>query len=339
MTIENKATARLVMGVLGEDKGRRIAEVLTPMLPVREANAAEVTRAEVAAAMNMLLFAGLLERVPSAAGYVAEAVAEGRRLCFDHGAIRTVALVDGDTGALPRGEMAFRRILEPLGYEDAATYPLPALRMTGRAYRHRDFPETIPQFFVSELHVDRFDAAFGAVADRVFGRSQDPLDADAVAALDRLAAGETLAFEAALHLLPKLVATFGRHHAPCKVADYEALRSVSAEAAWIATEGNAFNHATDRVDDVVTLADTLRALGRPIKDKVEISRNGRVRQTAFLADVVERDFATDTGEAHLMTVPGSFYEFISRDVDPATGALDLSFDSGNATGIFHMTKQ
>ncbi|MFC4593621.1 hypothetical protein [Sphingobium sp. EP60837] len=36
-------------------------------------------------------------------------------------------------------------------------------------------------------------------------------------------------------------------------------------------------------------------------------------------------------------MPGSFYEFISRDVDPATGRLDLSFDAGNATGIFATT--
>jgi hypothetical protein len=76
-----------------------------------------------------------------------------------------------------------------------------------------------------------------------------------------------------------------------------------------------------------------------MKDKVELSRSGRVRQTAFRADMVEREFVTETGGTCLMTVPGSFYEFISRDVDPATGKLDLSFDSGNATGIFHMTKQ
>ena len=111
------------------------------------------------------------------------------------------------------------------------------------------------------------------------------------------------------------------------------------DMAWIATEGNAFNHATDRVPDVAALAEELKALGHPMKDKVELSGSGRVRQTAFRADMVEREFVTETGGTCLMMVPGSFYEFISRDVDPATGKLDLSFDSGNATGIFHMTKQ
>ncbi|WP_380802931.1 hypothetical protein [Sphingobium tyrosinilyticum] len=51
------------------------------------------------------------------------------------------------------------------------------------------------------------------------------------------------------------------------------------------------------------------------------------------ADPVERNFAG----RELREVPGSFYEFISRDVDPATGRLDLSFDAGNATGIFATT--
>ncbi|MCK0530095.1 2-oxoadipate dioxygenase/decarboxylase family protein [Sphingobium agri] len=339
MSTENEGALKLVTAILGEEDGGRIAAMLTPMLPAGHQDMPGVTRAQMAAAMNMLLFAGLLERVPSAASYVADAIASGRRLCFDHGAIRTIALVDKDTGALPRGELAFRRILEPLGYEDVATYPLPALRMTGRAYRHRDFPESIPQFFVSELHVDQFDEAFAAVADRVFGSSQDALDEDALAALDQFAAGRTIPFDVAQAVLPTLVAAFGRHHAPCTVADYEALRSASAEAAWIATEGNAFNHATDRVADVVALAQELKALGRPMKDKVEFSRNGRVRQTAFRADMVEREFVNDQGDMCQMKVPGSFYEFISRDVDPATGRLDLSFDSGNATGIFHMTKQ
>ena len=37
-------------------------------------------------------------------------------------------------------------------------------------------------------------------------------------------------------------------------------------------------------------------------------------------------------------VPGSFYEFISRDIGPATGRIDLTFDSGSATGIFAVTQ-
>ncbi len=56
------------------------------------------------------------------------------------------------------------------------------------------------------------------------------------------------------------------------------------------------------------------------------------------ADTVERSFVGDDGVEVVLAVPGSFYEFITRAVDPATGGLDLNFDSGNASGIFAMTK-
>lgn len=328
----------LVAAIAGQDRADALGTLLAPMIPAGGAPTQNVTRSECAAAMNMLLFADLLDRVPSASAYVEDVRDSGATLCFDHGAIRTVALRVGDTGDIPRGELAIRRILEPLGYEAAALYPLPQLKMTGRAYRHRDFPETIPQFFVSELHVDRFDDAFNEAAECVFGTSRDPLDANAKDALAAFAAGRRLSFDHVVRALPVAVTAFERQHETPAFADYELLKRASPEAAWIATEGNAFNHATDRVTDVIALAEMQKQLGRPMKEKVETSWTGRVRQTAFHADPVERAFRGEDGTELRQMVPGSFYEFISRDIDPETGALDLSFDSGNATGIFHMTR-
>jgi hypothetical protein len=78
-----------------------------------------------------------------------------------------------------------------------------------------------------------------------------------------------------------------------------------------------------------------------MKDTIETSRSGRVRQTAFRADPVARDFIGTDGGVVQRTVPGSFYEFIQRArlYDPAAGTwqLDLAFDSSNAQGIFKMT--
>ena len=110
--------------------------------------------------------------------------------------------------------------------------------------------------------------------------------------------------------------------------------------AWIATEGNVFNHATDRVSSLDVLVEEQRKLSRPLKDTIETSRSGRVRQTAFRADPVERIFVDSNGASLRRTVPGSFYEFIQRErLDLVTGVprLDLAFDSGNAQGIFKMT--
>jgi hypothetical protein len=175
----------------------------------------------------------------------------------------------------------------------------------------------------------------------VIGESVDPLTPQAVASLAELERDGSLPLAIALDLLPLLVRCFERQHPVPRLADYETLRAESAEMAWIATEGNAFNHATDRVDDVFAVADAQRALGRPIKESVEISKSGRVRQTAFRADPVRRVFADVDGARIERDVPGSFYEFISRDsvMDEATGrrVLDLGFDAGNATGIFKMT--
>ena len=117
--------------------------------------------------------------------------------------------------------------------------------------------------------------------------------------------------------------------------EYELFRAESAEMAWIATEGHAFNHITDRVADVPAVAAQQRALGRPVKDEVEVSATGRVVQTAFRAAEVER-LMLDGDRFVARRVPGSFLEFISR-APLADGSLDLAFDAQNAQAIFKMT--
>ncbi|MBL9076592.1 MAG: DUF1338 family protein [Planctomycetes bacterium] len=291
------------------------------------------TRAELAQALNMLLFEDVTRRVPMAAAYVGDSVREGRRLVFDHGALRTVA---APSGQLPAGHEAFRRFLEPLGFEVRGVYPLDRLGMTGRAFTHKDLPAAIAQFFVSELHPERFSPEFQHAVQRVVGTSRDPLPAWAEPLLATLACDGVLGTADAERLLPNLVACFDRQHREPSLADYRILLAESNEMAWIATEGNAFNHATDRVDCVFTVADAQRRRGRPVKPEVEVSKSGRVKQTAFRAAMVERAFVGADGALVTEVVPGSFHEFITRD-EEAPGVLDLRFDSGNATAIFGMT--
>ncbi len=329
----------LVQSVLGEAEGRNTLDILIlphELLKPQDA-CVGVSRAAFAMAMTAVLFHGLLARVPTGAAYVADLRAAGGKVMFDHGALRTIRFAEGPTGGLPAGEQAFVRIFTALGYRLAGVYPLDRLGMTGRAYAQADLPEAIPQFFLSELHVERFSAAFQAAAHRVFDASREPLDAATLSTLERFAADGHVPFEAARRALPVIVAAFDRHHPEPTVSDYEALLAESAEAAWIATEGCAFNHATDRVPDVEALAAAQRARGRPIKEAVEVSGSGRVRQTAFKADPVLRGFRAEDGTRIERQVPGSFYEFISRDADPERAGLDLRFDASNAQGIFKMT--
>lgn len=299
----------------------------------------EVSRTAVAQALNLLLFRDLLARVPTGQRYVAECMAEGRQVVFDHGALRTVALAG--MGDLPAGEAAITRVLLPLGYKRTAVYPLDRLGMTGRSYTHDELPEELPQFFVSELHPERFSPGFQKAVARVTASSRDPLAGSAGNALLELSDRGQLSFQQAVTLLPILLECFQRQHADPAWSDYQALLAESAEMAWIATEGNVFNHATDRVPSLDALVAGQRRLGRPLKDTIETSKSGRVRQTAFRADPVERSFIDPNGAVLRRSVPGSFYEFIQRDRlrDPVTGKtrLDLAFDSSNAQGIFKMT--
>ncbi|MGH3972349.1 MAG: 2-oxoadipate dioxygenase/decarboxylase family protein [Pseudonocardiaceae bacterium] len=291
------------------------------------------SRAVVAMALGLVLFADLLARVPSGARYVASQRRRGRQIVFDHGAVRTVDW--HNTGQLPPGAELFRRLLVPLGYQEIGLYPLDRIHMTGRVFTHTDLPERVPQYFVSELHVDRLDLDAQQAVTRTVGDSVDPLDGEALSLLDDLAGRGWVTLDDAARLVRMLALCFGRHHPDPRLDDYDVLLRHSAEMAWIATEGNAFNHATDRVPDVEELAEALRH-DWPLKDTVERSRGGRVRQTALRADPVARQFRDADGASIEREVPGSFFEFITRDVQP-DGALDLTFDAGNAQGIFRMT--
>lgn len=324
--------------VVGAERAQRLFQVLTIQPELMHESGTHISQAGLAQALNMLLFEDLVERVPDAQRYVADCLRDGKKVMHDHGAVRTVAL-EG-MGSLPAGQEAIVRILRPLGYALNGTYPLDRLKMTGRSYAQIDYPEDIAQFFISELYPDRFSTEFQAAVRRITSSSVDPLNDNAKSMLEELEVTRSLPVDRAAVLLPTLVACFGRQHSEPNLADYEILLAESPEMAWISTEGNAFNHATDRVQDVDQLADEQKGLGRAMKATVETSQSGRVRQTAYLAARVMRLFRTEDGGTVEKEVPGSFYEFITRLPLPAKDgktSLDLSFDSSNAQGIFKVT--
>ncbi len=330
----------LIRSLLGD----RAADDILGTLQIDRAflieSAGAVSRGVFAMALNAVLFAELLDRVPTGAAYVADRRRQGERIVFDHGALRTVRLGATPTGAPPPGVDSIARILEPLGYQLSGTHPLDTRRMTARAYTHREFPESLPQFYISELHVDGFSPEFQAAAERVFGTSRDPLTIAAHAALAEFADQGRCGMKLAVPALREIVAAFGRRHDTPALTDYRLLLAESAEAAWLATEGSTLHHAADRVADVAMTACAQRSLGRPVKIGIETSAAGTVRRTSFKADPVRRMFRADDGSEAEVTVPGSCYEFISRDVITGPDGrtrLDLRFDNRTAQGIFKMT--
>jgi hypothetical protein len=338
MSSQNGVLWQLLESITGHDRTSRLFRVLVIHPDLVSEPGPRVSRAVLAQALNMLLFEDLLKRVPAAAFYVDRCLEQGRTVLHDHGAVRTVAL--NGMGTLPAGQEAITRVLRPLGYSLNGVYPLERLRMTGRSHAQADYPEDIAQFFISELHPERFSPQFQDAVKRVTVSSRDPLTPEAAALLKKLEAEGSLSLEDSAKLLPVLVRVFDRQHPEPALADYDILLAESPEMAWISTEGNAFNHATDRVPDVDQLTVEQKALNQPIKDVVEKSQSGRVRQTAFTAARVKRSFRSRDGSTIEKEVPGSFYEFITRLHMPEKDgkrALDLSFDSSNAQAIFKMT--
>jgi Domain of unknown function (DUF1338) len=337
MTNTNSALHKTLNQVIGAERAERLFQVLVIPRGILNEIGDTISRAGIAQALNMLLFEDLLKRVPDARAYADDCLREDRKVMHDHGAVRTVAL--SGMGQIPAGEEAITRILRPLGYNLNGTYPLERLKMTGRSHAQAEYPEELAQFFISELHVDRFSPDFEAAVARITSTSRDPLTPEAKSLLVELDQKRALPIDKAAKLLPVLARVFERQHDDPAVGDYEILLKESPEMAWISTEGNAFNHATDRVPDVDELAARQKALGRPMKETVEKSQSGRVRQTAFLAARVQRRFRDADGSLITREVPGSFYEFITRlpmEEDGKT-KLDLSFDSSNAQAIFKMT--
>jgi hypothetical protein len=338
MSSQNGILRQLLESIAGPDRAERLFQVLVIHPDLTSDPGPRVSRAVIAQALNMLLFEDLLHRVPAAELYVQRSIQQGRTIMHDHGAVRTVAL--SSMGTLPAGQEAITRVLRPLGYALNGVYPLERLRMTGRSHAQADYPEDIAQFFVSELHPERFSQQFQDAVKRVTAKSKDPVTPEASALLHQLEVDRALSLEEAAKLLPVLVSVFDRQHPEPALADYDILLAASPEMAWISTEGNAFNHATDRVPDVDQLTVELKALNQPIKDVVEKSQSGRVRQTAFTATRVRRSFRCRDGSLIEKEVPGSFYEFITRLHMPEKDGkrpLDLSFDSSNAQAIFKMT--
>jgi hypothetical protein len=334
---DNSALRATLNQTIGLERTSRLFDVLVIPPGILSETGDTLSRAGIAQALHMLLFEDLLARVPDGKAYADDCRRDGLRITHDHGAVRTV--LHSGMGQLPAGEEAITRVLRPLGYTLNGTYPLERLKMTGRSHAQTEYPEEIAQFFISELHPDRFSPDFQAAVQRITSTSRDPLTPEAKSLLAELEQKRSLPIDDAAKLLPVLAKVFERQHEEPNVSDYETLLKESAEMAWISTEGNAFNHATSRVPDVDALAAQQKSLGRPMKDTVEESQTGRVRQTAFLAARVQRRFRDATGNLISREVAGSFYEFITRlpvEQDGKT-KLDLSFDSSNAQAIFKMT--
>ena len=327
----------IIREIVGRDRIDDFSKVILIPETLQSFGDERVTRAHLSMSLFIALYSDLLDRVPNAKLYFNRQLDEENTITFDHGAVRTV-LYDRN-GQLPPGEESLVRILRSLGYFHNHTYPLEKLRMTGRSYTQADLPTLIPQYFVSEFHPEKLENDnFEKALINVIEDSIDPLSDLIKLDLAFLEEHHYLERERCTDFMENIVLAFARQHPIPKLKDYNKLLEFSPEMAWIATEGNAFNHATDRVSNLQDLVDREKSLDAPMKDTIEVSKSTRVLQTAYKADPVNRSFIDDENNVVQIDVPGSFFEFIERHIDPDTNTLDLAFDASNATGIFKMTQ-
>lgn len=312
---------RLVAGCLGATAASRLLATLEIDARIDRATA-YVTRSEMAMSLSIVLFDGVLNRVPSAARYCRQAMAEDRLICLDHGALGTASFADRCADEHPEASAAFSRLFEPLGYLRAETRFVPDRGVTAHLWRHAEFPDTLPQFVVNELNVQCFSPAFQHAAGRVFGVNRAPLRPLVEEALASLQKRGEVVFSVAAAALPLLNDLFGRHHGPSTLDDFLALSAESPEAAWLATDGNALKHLAARVDEV-TLSSWLQHDDPAMHGCVRVLSGGRVRQAGLSAARVERRFL-GCDKLIKLTTDGSFFELVSRATNIATGELDLA---------------
>ena len=308
---QESALVDLLEGTVGARRTEALAGLVDIHPALLTPRTGPVPRGVLAMAMDLLLFEDLLRRVPASALYVQQQVREGRKIVYDHGALRTVL---APSGALPQGHLAFARILEPLGYQVNGIYPLelpghdrPGLRPSGPARGH---PPVL-----------RERAPSRAVLRRPSRRSRPGSCAsakDPLPCLDPADPGRAA--------VPPGTLPTNRRGGSCPTwwpASTGSMRrppwpttrpSWRKAPRWPGSPRRGTPSTTPRTGYRTwwRCPAAQKALGRPMKDEVEVSTSGRVLQTAYKAAQVERAFVEPDGRLVLRTVPGSFFEFITR---------------------------
>jgi hypothetical protein len=111
-SMRNANVEHLLHTLFGESRTATLFATLNHPALLNEWEERVVTRAELAQALNMALFEGLLACSPNGRAYTQDTLAAGGSVYFEH-------------GALPSGAAAFARILRPLGFRIAGRYSGP----------------------------------------------------------------------------------------------------------------------------------------------------------------------------------------------------------------------
>lgn len=233
----------------------------------------------------------------------------GERVVNDHVAFRTFDLDPIRLESLAAPFLKF-------GYHPTGDYHFHAKKIRARSFSH---PEPgRPHVFISELLTGQCSANLQKVACSLAGQ-----------------VSPERAFSAELFThLPTW--------APLPFPTYLELLDESSYAGWLAAFGIRVNHFTVSINHLTTfpsiqsLNSWLEINGFRLNDfggKVKGAPEKWLEQSSILADEIDWEFAA--GERH--KIPGCYYEFARRYIDPGTGKLYFGFITQSADRIFEST--
>jgi hypothetical protein len=231
----------------------------------------------------------------------------GERFRNDHIALRTFDV--------PR--LTVERLAEPFlrcGYVATGDYHFAQKRLRARSYSHPS--GDLPRVFISALELDSFAERVQTIVEHL---AKQVSDED-----------------------PELLLRNASSWAAVPVDEYRFLQQQSEYAAWVAAFGVRANHFTVHVNDLKRFRE-LEQLNQFLEQNgFELNGEGRkiqgspsvlLEQSSTVARPIQWSFAE--GERQL--IPGGYYEFARRYVDPATGRLYDGFVAASADKIFEST--
>ena len=264
----------------------------------------------------------------SSAMVEANMIADENEIVNDHIAFRTL-------GVPNLGIASFEKIFLHYGYTKMDSYYFSAKKLD--AYWYAPPSPEYPRIFISELRVEDLSAA----VQRIISQYTNAVNADPMDTIDLndpKAVGEF--FYQPLWKLPTL-------------AHFQQLSEESEYAAWVIYNRYYLNHYTISVHDLPAPYNALEAFNAFLEGigivlntsggKIKTSKDGLLRQTSTVAEMVEATFANN----EKMKISGSYVEFAERSVLPEFESLAKNkiqrkhrregFEAANADKIFEST--
>ena len=277
------------------------------------------------------------ERVPYVGSIIKDMIKVGmiRRIDDienDHIAFRTM-------GVKNLGVNSLEKIFLKVGYQRKDEYIFDKKKL--KAYWYSPPVAKYPRIFISELLVDDLDQD----SQRIIRSYTDEVKQDPVTQLN-LDSGEDINefLHKPLWRIPSL-------------DDYQKLAAISEYASWVIYNRYYLNHFTISVHNLSEEFNTIDLFNQFLKKRgyklndsggeIKVSDDGLLLQSSTVSNMIDAEFADDSGASVTSRISGSYVEFAERKILDSFASISLDkitrehrrdgFDIDNANNIFEST--